>query len=177
MKRSLFLAASLVALLALAMTSAGADPAGTVPVAGGGSELSFTGTFTVTRFVAEDKQLQLQGTLDGPLSSSNGGVEADLSELPAQLPVDTVDLACQPSQVTVATASATVAIPGFGAITLEGLALVRPVDPADTALAEQVCQVASDIDGHSKLKGRRLAEAVDALNALGGTWQLSAGQT
>jgi hypothetical protein len=56
----------------------------------------------------------------------------------------------------VATATATVAIPGFDAITLEGLALVRPVDPADTALAEQVCQVASDIDGHSKLKGRRL---------------------
>jgi hypothetical protein len=175
MKRSLVLAASLVALLAVAMTSAGADPGGTVPVTGGSTELSFTGTFTVTRFVAEDKQLQLQGTLNGPLSSSNGGVEADLSDLPAQLPVEVVDPVCQPPQVTVATATATVAIPGFDAITLESLTLVRPVDPADTALAEQVCQVASDIDAHGKLKGRRLADAVDALNALGGTWQLSAG--
>jgi hypothetical protein len=64
-----------------------------------------------------------------------------------------------------------VAIPGFDAINLERLSLVRPVDPADTALVEQVCQVAADVDQHGKLKGRRLTEAVDALNALGGTWQ------
>ena len=65
------------------------------------------------------------------------------------------------------------AVPGFDAIVLERLALVRQVDPADTALVEQLCQVAADLDQHGKLKGRRLAEAVDALNALGGTWQLA----
>jgi hypothetical protein len=66
-----------------------------------------------------------------------------------------------------------VAIPGFDAITLERLTLLRPVDPADTALAEQVCQVAAHADPHGKLKGKRLTDAVDALNALGGTWQLA----
>ena len=59
------------------------------------------------------------------------------------------------------------------AITLEPLTLLRPVDPADTTLAEQVCQVANDIDQHGKLKGKRLTDAVDALNALGGTWELA----
>jgi hypothetical protein len=156
------------------MTSAGADPGGTVPVSGGSVELSFTGTFTLSRFVAEGKQLRLEGTLNGPLSS-NGGIEADLSDLVAQLPVDTVDPACAPPQVTVTTGAATVAVPGFEAITLESLALVRPVDPADTTLAGQVCELAGDVDAHTKLKGRRLAEAVDALNALDGSWQLSAG--
>jgi hypothetical protein len=173
MKRSLFLTACLVALLSLAMTSAGADPGGIVPIAGGSSELSFTGTFTVARFVAEGKQLRLEGTLNGPLSSSNGGIEADLSELVTQLPVATVEPACEPPQVTVTTEAATVTIPGFEAITLQGLALVRPVDPADTTLTGQVCEIAGDLDAHTKLKGRHLADAVDALNALGGTWQLS----
>jgi hypothetical protein len=173
MKRSLFLVACLAVLLALVMSSAGAAPSGTVPIAGGSTELSFAGTFTVTGFAAQDKQLTLQGTLDGPLASSNGGVEADLSDLPVQLQVDAVDPTCQPPQVTVATEATTVAIPGFDAITLEPLTLLRPVDPADTTLAEQVCQVANDIDQHGKLKGKRLTDAVDALNALGGTWQLA----
>jgi hypothetical protein len=173
MKRNLFLTACLVALLSLAMTSAGADPGGTVPVAGASSELSFTGTFTVAGFVAEGRQLRLEGTLNGPLSSSNGGVEADLSGLVAQLPVGTVEPACEPPQVTVTTEATTVTVPGFEPITLEGLALVRPVDPADTTLAGQVCEIAGDLGAHTKLKGRRLADAVDALNALGGTWQLS----
>ena len=173
MKRSLFLTACLAALLTLVMSSAGAAPSGSVPIAGGSTELSFSGTFTVTGFAAQDKQLTLQGTLNGPLASSNGGVEADLSDLPAQLVVDTVDPTCQPPQATVATEAATVAIPGFAAITLEPLTLLRPVDPADTALAEQVCQVANDADQHGKLKGKRLTEAVEALNALGGTWQLA----
>jgi hypothetical protein len=173
MRRSLFLVACLAALLTAVMSPAGAAPGGTVPVAGGTTELSFTGTFTVTGFAALDRQLQVTGTLNGPLSSSNGGIEADLSDLPAQLPVDTVDPSCDPPQVTIEVAAATVAVPGFDAIVLERLALVRPVDPADTALVEQLCQVAADLDQHGKLKGRRLAEAVDALNALGGTWQLA----
>jgi hypothetical protein len=126
----------------------------------------------VTGFATQDKQLILEGTLNGPLASSNGGIEADLSDLPAQLPLDTVDPACQPPQVTISTAVTTVAIPGFDAITLEPLTLLRPVDPADTALAEQVCQVANDADRHGKLKGKRLTDAVDALNTLGRTWQL-----
>jgi hypothetical protein len=173
MKRSLFLVACLATLLAVVMSSAGAAPGGTVPITGGGAELSFTGTLTVTGFAAQDKQLTLQGALNGPLASSNGGIEADLSDLPAQLTVDTVDPACQPPQVTVATEATAVAIPGFDAITLERLTLLRPVDPADTALVEQVCQVANGIDQHGKLKGKRLTDAVDALNALGGTWQLA----
>jgi len=127
----------------------------------------------VTGFAAQDKQLILEGTLNGPLSSSNGGVEADLGDLLVQLQVDTVDPSCEPPQVTVATEATTVAIPGFDTITLERLTLLRPVDPADTALAEQVCQVANDADQHGKLKGKRLTEAVEALNALGGTWQLA----
>jgi hypothetical protein len=173
MKRSLFLVACLAALLALVMSSAGAAPSGTVPIAGESRELSFTGTFTVTGFAAQDKQLTLEGTLNGPLSSSNGGVEADLGDLLVQLVVDTVDPSCEPPQVIVATEATTVAIPGFDTITLERLALLRPVDPADTALAEQVCQVANDADQHGKLKGKRLTDAVEALNALGGTWQLA----
>jgi hypothetical protein len=173
MKRSLFLVACLAALLALVMSSAGAAPSGTVPIAGESRELSFTGTLTVTGFAAQDKQLILEGTLNGPLSSSNGGVEADLGDLLVQLQVDTVDPSCEPPQVTVATEATTVAIPGFDTITLERLTLLRPVDPADTALAEQVCQVANDADQHGKLKGKRLTDAVEALNALGGTWQLA----
>jgi hypothetical protein len=173
MKRSLFLVACLAVLLAVVMSSAGAAPSGTVPIAGGGAELSFTGTLTVTGFAAQDKQLTLEGTLNGPLANSNGGVEADLSDLPAQLVVDAVDPTCQPPQVTVAIEATTVAIPGFATITLERLSLLRPVDPADTALAEQVCQVANDADQYGKLKGKRLTEAVEALNALGGTWQLA----
>ena len=173
MKRSLFLVACLAVLLAMVMSSAGAAPGGTVPIAGGSTELSFAGTFTVTGFAAQDKQLTLQGTLSGPLASSNGGIEADLSDLPVQLVVDTVDPTCEPPEVDVATEATTVAIPGFDAITLERLTLLRPVDPADTTLAEQVCQVANDADQHGKLKGKRLTDAVDALNALGGTWQLA----
>jgi hypothetical protein len=177
MKRSLFVAACLAVLLTVVMTSAGAAPGGTVPIAGASAELSFTGTFTVTGFATLDKQLSLEGTLNGPLSSSNGGVEADLSGLPAQLLVDTIDPSCQPPQVTLVTEATPVALPGFDTITLEGLSLLRPVDPADTALVGQVCQVANDLVQHGKLKGKRLAEAVDALNALGGTWQLAPVQT
>jgi hypothetical protein len=173
MKRSLFLVACLATLLATVMSSAGAAPGGAVPIVGGSTELSFTGTFTLTGFAAQDKQLHLEGTLNGPLATSNGGIEADLSDLPAQLPVDTIDSTCQPPQVTIATEATTVAIPGFDGITLEPLTLLRPVDPADTALVEQVCQVANDADHHGKLKGKRLTEAVDALNAFGGTWQLA----
>jgi hypothetical protein len=176
MKRSLFLVVCLAALLAMVMSSAGAAPGGTVPITGGGAELSFTGTLTVTGFAAQNRQLTLEGTLNGPLASSNGGIEADLSDLPAQLQVDTVDPVCQPPQVTVATRATSVAIPGFDAITLERLTILRPVDPADTALVEQLCQVANDIDQHGKLKGKFLNEAVDALNALGGTWQLAPSQ-
>lgn len=173
MKRSLFLVACLAALLGLVMSSAGAAPGGTVPIAGASTELSFTGSFTVTGFAAEDKQLGLAGTLKGPLSSANGGIEADLSDLPVQLEVDTVDPTCDPPQVVIGIQATSVVLLGFGTITLEPLNLVRPVDPADTALVEQVCQVASDIDQHGKLKGKRLTDAVDALNALGGTWQLA----
>jgi hypothetical protein len=125
----------------------------------------------VSGFVAQDKRLLVAGTLNGPLSSSNGGVEADLSDLPAQLLVDTVDLSCDQPRVTLGTEPTTVALPGFDPITLDPLTLVRVIDPADTALVEQVCQVANDVEQHGKLKGKRLAEAVEALNALGGTWQ------
>jgi hypothetical protein len=125
----------------------------------------------VSGFVAQDKRLLVAGTLNGPLSSSNGGVEADLSDLPAQLLVDTVDLSCDQPRGTLGTEPTTVAIPGFDTITLDPLTLVRVIDPADTALVEQVCQVANDVEQHGKLKGKRLAEAVEALNALGGTWQ------
>jgi hypothetical protein len=111
------------------------------------------------------------GTLNGPLSSSNGGIEADLSELPARLLVDAVDPSCDPPRVTLGIEATAVAIPGFDTITLDPLTLVRVVDPADTALVEQVCQVANDVEQHGKLKGKRLAEAVEALNGLGGTWQ------
>jgi hypothetical protein len=45
-------------------------PSGTVPIAGGSTELSFTGTFTVIWFAAQAKQLTLQGTLNGPLASA-----------------------------------------------------------------------------------------------------------
>jgi hypothetical protein len=172
MKRSLTIAACVAALLAV-MGSAGAAPGGTVPIAGGSAELSFAGTFTVTGFAALDKQLSLEGTLNGPLSSSNGGVEADFSDLPVQLPVDAVEPTCEPPQVTIETGATSAPIPGFDAITLEGVALLRPIDPADTSLAEQVCQIANDFARHDKLKAKRLAEAVDALNALGGTWELA----
>jgi hypothetical protein len=105
---------------------------------------------------ASVKLLKVRVTLS---SSSNGGIEADLSELAARLPVATVEPACEPPQVTVTTEAATVTVPGFGVITLEGLALVRPVDPADTTLTGQVCEIAGDLDAHTKLKGRRLADA------------------
>jgi hypothetical protein len=108
---------------------------------------------------------------------SSYGVAADLADLPAQLVVETVEPACEPPGVTVATEATTVAVPGFDAITLPGLVLVRPIDPADSSLVETVCQLAGEADQRSKLKGRRLANAVDALNALGGTWQLAPAPT
>jgi hypothetical protein len=108
---------------------------------------------------------------------SSYGVAADLADLPAQLVVETVEPACEPPGVTVATEATTVAVPGFDAITLPGLVLVRPIDPADSSLVETVCQLAGEADQRSKLKGRRLADAVDALNALGGTWQLAPAPT
>ena len=172
MKRVVLVAVVLVAGLTLAMTSAGAAPGGTVPVAGSGPELSFSGTLTVTGFAAADKQLTLEGTLVGPLTTS-GGVAVDLEGLPVQLPVDTLVATCEPPQVTVAVAATAVPVPGFDPVTLDGFALVRVVDPADAALADQVCQAAADLQGHGRLKGRRLGDAVDALNALGGTWQLA----
>jgi hypothetical protein len=151
------------------MASAGAAPGGVVPVTAGSTELSFTGTLTITGFGVLNKQLSLQGTLNGPLSSSNAGVEADLSDLAVQLPLEEVVATCQPPQVTIATQTTSIPIPGFDAITLERLTLLRTVDPADTALVDQVCQAADDLASQpGKLRGKRLAEAVDALNALGG---------
>jgi hypothetical protein len=176
MKRVLTITAVAAVLLAV-MASAGAAPGGVVPIAGGSTELSFTGTLTVTGFGVLHKQPSLEGTLNGPLSSSNAGVEADLSDLPVQLPLDDIAPTCQPPQVTIATQVTPVPVPGFGDLTLQSVTLVRPVDPADTTLVDQVCQAADDLANQpGRLKGRRLAEAVDALNALGGTWQLAPSQ-
>jgi hypothetical protein len=172
MRRAVLVVACLAAGLTLAMTSAGATPGGTVPVAGSGPELSFSGTLTVSGFAVLGRQVALEGTLNGPLTSS-GGVTVDLSDLPVQLPLDSLAATCEPPEVAVATAATTVPILGFDPITLDGLGLRRPVDPADTALVEQVCAAAAELQGHGKLKGRRLADAVDALNALGGTWEAS----
>ena len=171
MKRGLTITAVAAVLLAV-MASAGAAPEGSVPITGGSTELSFTGTLTVTGFGVLSRQPSLEGTLTGPLSSSNGGVEADLSDLPVQLVLDDITATCQPPQVTIITQVASVPVLGFGDLTLESVTLVRAVDPADTTLVDQVCQAADDLANQpGKLKGRRLAEAVDALNALGGTWQ------
>ena len=168
MKRTLVVAACLAAVLAAWIGTADADPAGTIPISGHTAELSFSGTLTITGFAAVDGQLDLEGTLDGPLTGTLGQ-GADVTNLPVALPVDAVTPTCAPPQVTVVTAAALAPVPGFDAITLDSVALVRPVDAADTALVEQVCQ-AADLAGHGKLKGRRLTQAVDALNALGGTW-------
>ena len=173
MIRIVLVAACLAAGLTLAMTSAGAAPGGTVPVAGSGPELSFTGTLTVTGFTQVDKQLSLEGTLNGPLTST-GGVTVDLSDLPVQLPLERVTPTCEPPQVAVVTEATPVPILGFDPVTLDSLALRRVVDPADTALVDQVCQAAADLQGHGKIKGRRLSDAVDALNALGGIWEVDA---
>jgi hypothetical protein len=83
----------------------------------------------------------------------------------------------QPPQVTITTQATSIQIPGFDEITLERLTLLRSVGPADTTLVEQVCQAADDLgDQPGKLRGKRLAEVVNALNALGGTWQLAPSQ-
>jgi hypothetical protein len=101
-------------------------------------------------------------------------VEADLSDLAVQLPLDEVVATCQPPQVTITTQATSIPIPGFDDITLGRLTLLRTVDPADTALIDQVCQAVDDLANQpGKRKGKRLAEAADALNALGGTWQLA----
>ena len=174
MKRGLTVTAVAAVLLAV-MASAGAAPGGDVPIAGDSNELSFAGTLTVTGFSVLQRQPSLEGVLNGPLSSSNGGVEADLSDLPVELVLDDLTPTCQPPQVTITTEVTTVPILGFGDLTLESVTLVRSVDPADTTLVDQVCQAAADLpEQPGKLKGRRLADAVDALNALGGTWRLVA---
>ena len=176
MKRGLTITAVAAVLLAV-MASAGAAPSGVVPITGASTELSFTGTLTVTGFGVLNKQLSLEGTLNGPLSSSNAGVEADLSDLPVHIVLDGVAPTCQPPQVTITTQVTSVPIPGFDDITLDSLTLLRPVDPADTTLVDQICQAADDLSNQpGKLRGKRLAEAVDALNALGGTWQLAPSQ-
>jgi hypothetical protein len=170
MRRAVLVVACLAAGLTLAMTSAGAAPGGTVPVGGSGPELSFSGTLTLTGFTAVDKQVALQGILNGPLTSS-GGVAVDVSDLPVELPLDSLTATCEPPEVRVVSAATAVPIVGFDPVTLDSLALRRPVDPADTALVDQVCAAAGELQDHGKLKGRRLADAVDALNALGGTWE------
>jgi hypothetical protein len=88
--------------------------------------------------------------------------------------LDEVVATCQPPQVTITTQTSSIPIPGFDDITLDHLTLLRPVDPADTALVDQVCQAVDDLTTQpGKRKGKRLTEAADALNALGGTWQLA----
>jgi hypothetical protein len=77
-------------------------------------------------------------------------------------------------QVTITTQATSIPIPGFDDITLGRLTLLRTVEPADTAVVDQVCQAVDDLANQpGKRKGKRLAEAADALNALGGTWQLA----
>jgi hypothetical protein len=177
MKRTLVVAACLTLLLVVSMHAAGADPGGTVPISGGSPELSFTdGSLTVTGFAAKDGQLGLEGTLRGQLSGL--GVAAEVSDLPVQLPLDAPTVTCEPPQVTVATVTTTVPIPGFDPITLDSVTLTRTIDPADTSTVEQACQAADDLAKHAnKLKGKRLADAVEALNALGGTWEAIPAQT
>ena len=104
-------------------------------------------------------------------------MEADLSDLPVELVLDDITPTCEPPQVTITTQATPVPVPGFGDLTLESVTLVRSVDPADTTLVDQVCQAAADLANQSgKLRGKRLAQVVDALNALGGTWQLAPAQ-
>ena len=175
MKRSLFVAACLAVSLVIVISPAGADPSGTVPISGSSPEQSFSGTLTVTGFAAADKQLTLEGTLNGPINN-NGGVAADVSNLPVQLPVGALITTCQPPNLTVNIAATSVPIPGFDPIVLDSVTLVRPIDPTDTSVVEQLCQLGDDLHG-GRLKGKRLAQVVDDLNTLGGTWQLLVAQT
>lgn len=171
MKRSLFVTVCLAVALTIVIGPAGADPGGTVPIGGSSPEQSFSGTLTVTGFAAADKQLTLEGILNG-LISNNGGVAADVSNLPVQLPVEDLTATCESPKLTIVVAATSVPIPGFDPIILDSVALVRPIDPTDTSVVEQVCQLGDDLHSGGKLKGKRLVQAVDTLNALGGTWEL-----
>jgi hypothetical protein len=171
MKRSLVVAVCLAVALTIVIGPAGADPGGTVPISGSSPEQSFSGTLTVTGFAAADKQLTLEGILNGPINN-NGGVAADVSNLPVQLPVDDLTTTCEPPKLTIVVAATSVPIPGFDPIILDSVALIRPIDPTDTSVVEQLCQLGDDLHNGGKRKGKRLAQAVDTLNALGGTWEL-----
>jgi hypothetical protein len=171
MKRSLVVAVCLAVALTIVIGPAGADPGGTVPISGSSPEQSFSGTLTVTGFAAADKQLTLEGILNGPINN-NGGVAADVSNLPVQLPVDDLTTTCEPPKLTIVVAATSVPIPGFDPIILDSVALIRPIDPTDTSVVEQLCQLGDDLHNGGKRKRKRLAQAVDTLNALGGTWEL-----
>lgn len=96
------LCAVCLALLLLTPLSASAAPTQasshsiSVPVTGSASNGdTFSGTFTVTRFVSQANQLFATGTVSGVLKNASGGTIANVTNVPAALPVTSADASCQ----------------------------------------------------------------------------------
>jgi hypothetical protein len=154
---------SLVALTALsagpAHAAGGVIDTRTVPVTGvvDGGGGTFAGTFSPDRFVADNNQVMVVGTLDGTLTDATGNNVGTVSDIPATFPV------------TVAQATCTVLDLNLGAITLNVLGLLVQLDPIHLNISAEeggligtlLCLIAGLLGG-----GAPLPAAVDPLNQL-----------
>lgn len=166
-------------LPAATTASAGAQPSGSFPISGRGFQLTLVGQFTPTAFTTQRGLILRDGTLAGTVTRP-GGQTQTMTGLAARLPLRSMQATCQPATVTIVTAPTTVLVlstePSFDdMVFLEGVTLTRPVDPADTGAVAEVCALATMLGEHpANPNPKRASEVAQALNDLGGSWELVA---
>jgi hypothetical protein len=181
MRRAALLGGLLSILLLATTASAGAEPSGSFPISGRGFELTFVGQFSPTAFTTERGLILLDGKLEGTVTRP-GGQTQTVTGVAARLPLRSVQATCQPPAVTIVTGPTVIVVPGGepsldDVIVLEGVTLTRPVDPADSTAVAQVCALASMLEQHPTAPNPTWAsETAQALNDLGGSWELVATQ-
>jgi hypothetical protein len=179
MRRTALLGGLLGTLLLATIPSATAEPSGSFPISGRGFELAFFGQFSPTAFTTVRGLILLDGTLAGTVTRA-GGQTQTVTGVAARLPLRSVQATCQPPAVTIVTGSTVTLVPSGepsldDAIVLEGVTLTRPVNPADTVAVAQVCALAGMLAEHPTAPNPTWAsETAQALNDLGGSWELVA---
>jgi hypothetical protein len=181
MRRIALLGGLLATLLLATIPTASAEPSGSFPISGRGFELTFVGQFSPTAFTTERGLVLLDGTLEGTVTRP-GGQTQTVTGLAARLPLRSVQATCEPPTVTIVTGPTATLVPSGepsldDVIVLKGVTLTRTVDPADSTAVAQVCALASMLEEHPTAPNPRWAsEIAQALNDLGGTWELVATQ-
>jgi hypothetical protein len=179
MRRAALLGGLLSILLLATTASAGAEPSGSFPISGRGFELTFVGQFSPTAFTTERGLILLDGRLEGTVTRP-GGQTQTVTGVAARLPLRSVQATCEPPTVTIVTGPTATLVPSGepsldDVIVLEGVTLTRPVDPADSTAVAQVCALAGMLEEHPTAPNPRWAsETAQALNDLGGSWELVA---